>query len=95
MRSRSRKRYSKLGKRMSPVIMSKKPLKKGSLTRLGYHMRSPVTSRHKALRKSVDKYGKASTIWKLNVQSTYRKRSDPKLAKSIKRDIAYVRNLKD
>lgn len=94
-RRKQRMVYSRLGRKMSPVIVEREKLKKGSLTRLGYHMKSPVASRHKALRRSVNKYGKASTIWKLNIQRTYRKRSDPKLAKSIERDISFVRKLQD
>jgi hypothetical protein len=86
---------SRLTGKCSPQIVERSKLKKGSLTSLGYAVKSPVTSRNRSLRKAVKKYGKASTVWKLNLQATYRKRSDPRSYKSIKRDVKFVQSLKD
>jgi hypothetical protein len=71
-----------------------KILRKGSLRKHGYAMKSPVQKRHDALRKAVKEYGKSSTIKKLNVISLYNKRSHPKTSLKAKKDMEFVRKLR-
>jgi hypothetical protein len=66
------------------------PLSKGDLTALGYsHLRS-TEDRHKALDKAVSRYGRATTIRKLNAISTYAKRTGPSRSKTYRTDMHYV-----
>jgi hypothetical protein len=56
-------------------------------------MKSPSSKRHEALKKAVKKYGKSSTIKKLNVISLYNKRTHPKTSKRAKKDMEFIRKL--
>jgi hypothetical protein len=68
-------------------------LKKGSLSKYGYKALSPKRSRQRSLKKALNKYGSSTLIKKLNVLSIYNKNVNPKLSKSVKSDMAYVRKL--
>jgi hypothetical protein len=66
------------------------PLKKGELTSLGYSHTLPAAQRHEAIDKAVSKYGRNSTIRKLNAIATYTKRTAPSRSKTYKTDLHYV-----
>jgi len=66
------------------------PLKKGELTSLGYSHTLPAAQRHVAIDKAVSKYGRNSTIRKLNAIATYTKRTAPSRSKTYKTDLHYV-----
>ena len=66
------------------------PLKKGELTSLGYSHTKSTTQRHEALAKAVSKYGRTTTIRKLNAIAVYSKRTAPGRSKTYKRDMRYV-----
>lgn len=66
------------------------PLKKGDLTAFGYSHTKTATERHEALDKAVSKYGRASTIRKLNAIATYSKRTAPSRANTYRTDMHYV-----
>lgn len=66
------------------------PLKKGHLKNLGYDVTAPAESRHQALEKAVKRYGRASTIRKLNAIATYTKRTAPSRSQTYKRDMHFV-----
>ena len=84
MRSRSRKRSRK-------VIPS---LKKGSLTKYGYHVRDSKESRRKALNKSLKKYGYSCLIKKLNAVKILSKNASPSNSKIYAQDIRYLQKKK-
>lgn len=66
------------------------PLKRGDLTSLGYSHTKPTATRHAVLNKAVSKYGRTTTIRKLNAIAVYSKRTGPSRAKTYKRDMRYV-----
>ena len=66
------------------------PLKKGDLTAFGYSHTKPTAERHEAIDKAVSKYGRASTIRKLNAIAVYSKRTGPSRAKIYTTDMHYV-----
>lgn len=66
------------------------PLKKGELSKVGYHVTSKATSRHRALAKAVKKYGPLSTYRKVNAIATYLKRTSPAKSKTFKADRNWV-----
>ena len=66
------------------------PLKKGHLKNLGYDATASATSRHEALKKAVKRYGRASTIRKLNAIAVYTKRTAPSRSKTYKQDMRFV-----
>ena len=66
------------------------PLSRGDLTTLGYSHTKGTTVRHKAIDKAVSKYGRASTIRKLNAIAVYSKRTAPSRSAVYKRDMRYV-----
>ena len=66
------------------------PLKKGDLTAFGYSHTKSATERHEAIDKAVSKYGRASTIRKLNAIAVYSKRTAPSRSKTYKTDMHYV-----
>jgi hypothetical protein len=65
-------------------------LKKGDLTSMGYSHTKPTAERHAALEKAVAKYGRASTIRKLNAIAVYSKRTAPSRAKTYRTDMHTV-----
>ncbi len=66
------------------------PLKKGHLKNLGYDATAAAGPRHEALKKAVKRYGRASTIRKLNAIATYTKRTAPSRSKTYKQDMRFV-----
>ena len=66
------------------------PLKKGHLKGVGYDPVAPASSRHAALDKAVSRYGRNSTIRKLNAIATYTKRTVPSRAKTYRKDMHYI-----
>ncbi len=66
------------------------PLSRGDLVSLGYSHTKGTTARHEAVDKAVSKYGRASTIRKVNAIATYSKRTAPSRAAVYKRDMRYV-----
>ncbi len=66
------------------------PLKKGKLTSLGYSVTAKRSSRHRAIDRAVGRYGKLSTLRKLNAVRVYTRRTSPKKSKTFKSDVRYV-----
>lgn len=85
---KSRGRRSR-GLRVRRVLPS---LRKGSLTKYGYHLSDPDEKRHKALKKAFTVYGYSSLIKKLNAVRIYNK-SKPTIYNKYTKDMLYVRTL--
>lgn len=66
------------------------PLKKGHLKGVGYDATASAPTRHAALDKAVSRYGRNSTIRKLNAIATYTKRTVPSRSKTYRTDMHYV-----
>lgn len=66
------------------------PLKKGHLKGVGYDPMASAMVRHDALKKAVSRYGRNSTIRKLNAIATYTKRTTPSRSKTYRTDMHYV-----
>jgi hypothetical protein len=66
------------------------PLRKGDLTAFGYSHTKGTTARHEAIDKAVSRYGRNSTIRKLNAIAVYSKRTAPSRSRIYKRDMRYV-----
>ena len=67
------------------------PLRKGDLKEQGYDATAPAAKRHEALDKVVQKYGKLSSLRKLNAVATYTKRTAPSRSKTYKTDRNYIK----
>lgn len=65
-------------------------LKKGKLTDLGYHPSRKATSRHRALSKAVQKYGRTSTLRKVNAVAVLTKRRAPVTSRKYRADVKYL-----
>ena len=66
------------------------PLKKGHLKGVGYDATANASTRHQAIDKAVKRYGKLSTLKKLNAIAVYTKRTVPSRSKTYKTDMHYV-----
>jgi hypothetical protein len=66
------------------------PLKKGLLKAVGYEVTTPKTRRHASIDRAVKKYGKLSTLRKLNAVSVYTRRRAPTKSRAFKSDVRYV-----
>lgn len=66
------------------------PLKKGHLKGVGYDATTKASTRHAAIDKAVEKYGKLSTLRKLNAIATYTKRTVPSRSKTYRTDMHYI-----
>ena len=66
------------------------PLKKGHLKGVGYDATASAPTRHAALDKAVRRYGRNSTIRKLNAIATYTKRTTPSRSKTYRTDMHYI-----
>ena len=66
------------------------PLKKGELIDLGYSTKKSAASRHRALNKSIKKYGALKTFRKLNAVATLNKNRTPGASRIFKRDRNWV-----
>ena len=69
-------------------------LKQGLLTKVGYSVTASKTRRHKAVDRAVKKYGKTSTIRKLNAVAVYTRRRSPMKSRTFKSDMRYVQQKK-
>lgn len=65
-------------------------LKSGELTAVGYSVSAKAPSRHKAVDRAVKKYGKLSTLRKLNAVAVYTRRTSPVKSRKFKSDVRYV-----
>lgn len=66
-------------------------LKKGLLKAMGYDATAAAPARHAALDRAVKKYGRLSTLRKLNAVAVYTKRTVPSRSKTYKTDRNYVK----
>ena len=66
-------------------------LKKGSLSKYGYQPRNTSTSRHRAIRKAVHRYGPLSTLRKLQALGTYTRRTSKTTSKHAMADRNWVK----
>jgi hypothetical protein len=66
------------------------PLRKGLLTSLGYSHTKKASARHKSLTRAIKKYGRTSTIRKLNAIRVYTRRTAPSASKTYTTDMHYV-----
>lgn len=67
------------------------PLKKGLLKAVGYDATASAPARHAALDRAVEKYGRLSTLRKLNAIAVYTKRTFPSRSRTYKTDRNYVK----
>lgn len=70
------------------------PLKKGLLKKVGYSVTAPTSKRHAAVDRAVKKYGKTSTIRKLNAVAVYTRRRSPMKSRTFRSDMKYVQQKK-
>jgi hypothetical protein len=75
------------GKRRAPGIGKLKP---GLMKAVGYDVSAPTSRRHAAVDKAVKKYGRNSTIRKLNAVAVYTRRTSPAKSRTFKSDMKYV-----
>jgi hypothetical protein len=66
------------------------PLKPGLLKAVGYSVTDPAGKRHKAVDRAIAKYGKTSTLRKLNAVAVYTRRTSPLKSRTFKADVRYV-----
>ena len=70
------------------------PLKEGLLKKVGYSVSASKTRRHAAVKRAVKKYGKASTIRKLNAVAVYTRRRSPAKSRTFKSDMKFAQKMK-
>ena len=66
------------------------PLKKGLLKRTGYSVTAKAKTRRRAVDVAVKKYGKLSTLRKLNAVAVYTRRTSPVKSRKFKSDVKYI-----
>ena len=66
------------------------PLKKGLMKKVGYSVSARASTRRRAVDKAVKKYGKLSTLRKLNAVAVYTRRTSPVKSRKFKSDVKYV-----
>jgi hypothetical protein len=66
------------------------PLKQGLLKAVGYRVTDRVTRRRAAVDRAVKRYGKTSTIRKLNAVAVYTRRRSPLKSRTFRSDMMYV-----
>ena len=66
------------------------PLKKGLMKKVGYSVTAKASTRRRAVDKAVKKYGKLSTLRKLNAVAVYTRRTSPVKSRKFKADVKYV-----
>jgi len=69
------------------------PLKEGLLKKVGYSVSASATRRHAAVKRAVKKYGRASTIRKLNAVAVYTRKRSPIKSRTFKKDMKYAQKL--
>lgn len=65
-------------------------LQKGLMSSMGYSVSAKAKTRHAAVDKAVKKYGKLSTLRKLNSVAVYTRRTSPMKSRTFKSDVKYV-----
>ena len=65
-------------------------LRQGDLSGVGYSVSKKASTRHRAVDKAVKKYGKLSTLRKLNAVAVYTRRTSPVKSRAFKSDVKYV-----
>lgn len=70
------------------------PLKEGLLKKVGYTVTASKTRRHAAVKRAVKKYGKASTIRKLNAVAVYTRRRSPVKSRKFRSDMKFAQKMK-
>lgn len=65
-------------------------LRKGLMSSLGYDVTAKAKTRRTAVDKAVKKYGKLSTLRKLNAVAVYTRRTSPMKSRIFKSDVKYV-----
>lgn len=66
-------------------------LKKGGLSKYGYHMKDNAEKRHKALKKALKHNSYASIVRKINALSILMKNTEPYLSKKAKADLKWLK----
>lgn len=69
------------------------PLKQGELKNVGYSVDRSARARHAAVKRAVKKYGRNSTIRKLNAVAVYTRRTSPVKSKKFKADMKFAQKL--
>jgi hypothetical protein len=69
-------------------------LKQGLLKKVGYSVTDRTTRRRAAVNRAVKKYGKTSTIRKLNAVAVYTRRRSPAKSRTFRSDMKYVQKMK-
>lgn len=65
-------------------------LRPGLLKAVGYSVTDRPTRRHKAVNRAIKKYGRLSTLRKLNAVAVYTRRTSPAKSRTFKSDMKYV-----
>lgn len=65
-------------------------MKTGPMMAVGYSASKPTTARRAAVDRAVKRYGKLSTLRKLNAVAVYTRRTSPKKSRTFKSDVKYV-----
>lgn len=65
-------------------------LQRGLMSSLGYNVNAKASTRHQAVDRAVKKYGKLSTLRKLNAVAVYTRRTSPAKSRKFKSDVKYV-----
>lgn len=65
-------------------------LQKGLMSSLGYSVNTKAKTRRAAVDKAVKRYGKLSTLRKLNAVAVYTRRTSPVKSRKFKSDVKYV-----
>ena len=65
-------------------------LKKGPMKAVGYDVTASATRRHAAVDRAIGKYGRLSTLRKLNAVAVYTRRTSPAKSRTFKSDVRYV-----
>lgn len=69
-------------------------LKQGLLKKVGYSVSASKTRRHAAVKRAVKKYGRASTIRKLNAVAVYTRRRSPMTSRTFRSDMKFAQKMK-
>jgi hypothetical protein len=69
-------------------------LKQGLLKKVGYRVTDRTTRRRTAVKRAVKKYGKTSTIRKLNAVAVYTRRRSPTKSRTFKKDMKFAQTMK-
>jgi len=70
------------------------PLKQGLLKKVGYSVTARTSRRHAAVKRAVKKYGRTSTIRKLNAVAVYTRRTSPAKSRTFKSDMKFAQKMR-